>query len=248
MLDAIDAALKRIDDGHLRDLRATAASRSAQERLEALPWTTPVHRLQAQGGAWVSEPAPRTLDVRVGSSTDALTPVSVGRALARGARRRSGSGSRAVVLAAIAADQLTKLIVSSQLALDESLHVLGPFSIHHVQNSGHRLRALRERDAGGDGADGARGRLDARLLRPLGRAASGAAGRARPADRRLRPRTSIDRVRLGHVTDFLDLRYWPAFNLADSFIVVGVAILFVALLLGERPAERRCRRLDAPRS
>ena len=28
-----------------------------------------------------------------------------------------------------------------------------------------------------------------------------------------------DRVRLGHVTDFLDLRYWPAFNLADSFIV-----------------------------
>ena len=26
----------------------------------------------------------------------------------------------------------------------------------------------------------------------------------------------VDRVRLGHVTDFLDLRYWPAFNLADS--------------------------------
>ena len=43
----------------------------------------------------------------------------------------------------------------------------------------------------------------------------------------------IDRIRLGHVTDFLDLRYWPAFNLADSFIVVGVGILFVALLLGE---------------
>ena len=35
----------------------------------------------------------------------------------------------------------------------------------------------------------------------------------------------IDRVRLGHVTDFLDLRYWPAFNLADSFIVLGVIIL-----------------------
>ena len=32
----------------------------------------------------------------------------------------------------------------------------------------------------------------------------------------------VDRVRLGHVTDFLDLRYWPAFNLADSFIVIGV--------------------------
>ena len=43
----------------------------------------------------------------------------------------------------------------------------------------------------------------------------------------------IDRVRLGHVTDFLDFKYWPAFNLADSFIVVGVAILFVALMIGE---------------
>jgi signal peptidase II len=47
----------------------------------------------------------------------------------------------------------------------------------------------------------------------------------------------IDRIRLGHVTDFLDLRYWPAFNLADSFIVIGVAILFVALMLAE--ASRR---------
>ena len=35
----------------------------------------------------------------------------------------------------------------------------------------------------------------------------------------------VDRVRLGHVTDFLDLRYWPAFNLADVCIVVGVALL-----------------------
>ena len=32
----------------------------------------------------------------------------------------------------------------------------------------------------------------------------------------------LDRVRLGHVTDFLDFRFWPAFNLADVFIVVGV--------------------------
>ena len=38
----------------------------------------------------------------------------------------------------------------------------------------------------------------------------------------------LDRVRLGYVTDFLDLRYWPAFNLADSFIVIGVLILLAA--------------------
>ena len=56
-----------------------------------------------------------------------------------------------------------------------------------------------------------------------------------------------DRVRLGHVTDFLDLRYWPAFNLADSFIVVGVAILLGALVLPRPTAgrgARACRRLS----
>lgn len=35
----------------------------------------------------------------------------------------------------------------------------------------------------------------------------------------------IDRVRLGHVTDFFDFRVWPVFNVADMAIVVGVAIL-----------------------
>jgi signal peptidase II len=43
-----------------------------------------------------------------------------------------------------------------------------------------------------------------------------------------------DRVRLGFVTDFLDFRYWPAFNVADSCIVIGVGILLAALLLTER--------------
>ena len=43
----------------------------------------------------------------------------------------------------------------------------------------------------------------------------------------------VDRLRLGHVTDFLDFDYWPAFNLADTFIVVGVAILFAAILIGD---------------
>ena len=43
----------------------------------------------------------------------------------------------------------------------------------------------------------------------------------------------VDRIRLGHVTDFLDFRYWPAFNLADTFIVLGVGILFAAILLGD---------------
>ncbi|MSQ15144.1 MAG: signal peptidase II [Dehalococcoidia bacterium] len=35
----------------------------------------------------------------------------------------------------------------------------------------------------------------------------------------------IDRIRLGHVTDFFDFRVWPVFNVADSAIVTGVAVL-----------------------
>lgn len=32
----------------------------------------------------------------------------------------------------------------------------------------------------------------------------------------------IDRIRLGYVVDFIDLKFWPVFNLADVFITVGV--------------------------
>jgi len=48
----------------------------------------------------------------------------------------------------------------------------------------------------------------------------------------------IDRVTRGEVVDFLHFRLWggyswPDFNLADSFIVVGVAILVLELLASE---------------
>jgi signal peptidase II len=52
----------------------------------------------------------------------------------------------------------------------------------------------------------------------------------------------LDRVRLGAVTDFLDLAFWPAFNLADTFIVVGVAVLLATLLAADRDAARRAAR------
>lgn len=35
----------------------------------------------------------------------------------------------------------------------------------------------------------------------------------------------IDRVRLGHVTDFLDFGPWPVFNVADMSIVAGVIVM-----------------------
>jgi signal peptidase II len=40
----------------------------------------------------------------------------------------------------------------------------------------------------------------------------------------------LDRVRIGHVTDFIDFRIWPVFNLADLAIVTGVTILALCLL------------------
>lgn len=40
----------------------------------------------------------------------------------------------------------------------------------------------------------------------------------------------IDRLRFGYVTDFIDLSYWPAFNIADSAVTVGVTIFVVSLL------------------
>jgi signal peptidase II len=48
----------------------------------------------------------------------------------------------------------------------------------------------------------------------------------------------IDRVRLGEVIDFLDVHWyqhhWPAFNVADSAICVGVFLLACDMLLEER--------------
>ncbi|MBU0499800.1 MAG: lipoprotein signal peptidase [Gammaproteobacteria bacterium] len=44
----------------------------------------------------------------------------------------------------------------------------------------------------------------------------------------------IDRVLFGRVTDFIDLYYgtwhWPAFNLADSAITLGVVMLLIGLM------------------
>jgi signal peptidase II len=51
-----------------------------------------------------------------------------------------------------------------------------------------------------------------------------------------------DRLADGHVVDFLDFSlasyHWPAFNVADSAIVVG-ALLLVAEILFAKPAEKK---------
>lgn len=51
----------------------------------------------------------------------------------------------------------------------------------------------------------------------------------------------IDRLRFGYVVDFIDVHYsgwhWPAFNLADSVIVIGVALLLIEGFLPRRGPE-----------
>lgn len=39
-----------------------------------------------------------------------------------------------------------------------------------------------------------------------------------------------DRLTLGFVVDFIDLRVWPVFNAADSFISIGAVLLGISLL------------------
>ena len=163
---------------------------------------------------------PRRVDVRVGSATDGLTPISV--------------AERSLAASPV-----------QWLALDDEVRVLGPFSIHHVQNSGIAFGLFASATPivivltglavawmlGFFARSGARHPI---LPVSLGLVIGGSVSNL------------VDRVRLGHVTDFLDLRFWPAFNLADSFIVVGVGILLLTLVLADREPRRRQRVTDAP--
>ena len=47
-----------------------------------------------------------------------------------------------------------------------------------------------------------------------------------------------DRISLGFVVDFIDLRVWPVFNAADSFITVGGVLLAWALIFSGKTPKR----------
>lgn len=55
----------------------------------------------------------------------------------------------------------------------------------------------------------------------------------------------IDRVRLGYVVDFMQIGWFPIFNVADSAITVGAALLMLQFLRDDQ-AERRERQAVAP--
>ncbi len=43
----------------------------------------------------------------------------------------------------------------------------------------------------------------------------------------------VDRLRTGYVIDFFDFRVWPVFNVADTFICIGTALLIYILLFSK---------------
>ena len=176
------------------------------------------------------------LDIRVGSATNALQPISSAeRSLAAGPFQ--WLSLLVIAAAAIAADQLTKRIVSGALSLGDEVQIVGPLSIHHVHNSGIAFGLFSSATS---------------IVIVLTAVAVGAmlVFFARSAQRHpVLPvalglvlggsiSNLVDRMRAGHVTDFLDLEFWPAFNLADTFIVVGVGLLFVSFVIADRSSPR----------
>lgn len=182
----------------------------------------------------MTEPARelQQVDVRVGSTANALQPISAAeRSLAPGLAQ--WLALVVVATAAVVADQLTKQLVGRTLEVGDSVPILGPFSIHHVENSGIAFGFFASRTTVVIGVTAlavgwmlwffARsGRRHPILPVGLGLVLGGSIANL------------IDRIRLGRVTDFLDFDAWPAFNLADTFIVVGVALLFGTLVLADR--------------
>ncbi len=53
----------------------------------------------------------------------------------------------------------------------------------------------------------------------------------------------VDRFHYGYVVDFIDLRWWPVFNVADSCITLGVVLLLLASVQRDRAAAAR---LESP--
>jgi len=148
-------------------------------------------------------------------------------------RRRPDPWFLGSALVVFGVDQASKALVQMHMRLGESIPLVGPVRLTYVLNSGAAFGLF----------PGATGFLvlasfvgillvlylyrfqwgQGRLLRlALGLQLGGATGNL------------VDRLRTGYVVDFIDLRVWPIFNLADSSIVVGLTLL-LALTLLDRP-------------
>jgi signal peptidase II len=128
----------------------------------------------------------------------------------------------------VGADQAAKAIVEANLVVGEKVDVLGPAGLTLTHNRGVAFGL-----AGGAGvplillalaALGVVGYLFSRdPTRPwmwvaTGLLAGGAIGNL------------VDRIAADEVTDYVDIGSWPAFNLADVAITLGVLLLVVLYL------------------
>lgn len=145
--------------------------------------------------------------------------------------RAAWGRAAALAVGVIIADQVSKALVRNSLAPGAQHRVItGVLYIVHATNSGVAFSIF----SGGTVAvvmialvvlavllaffaTHATQRL---LWLPTGLIAGGALGNL------------IDRLRVGAVTDFIKLPDWPAFNIADSAITIGVVVLI--LVIGQR--------------
>jgi signal peptidase II len=163
-------------------------------------------------------------------------------------------GSRTPYLSAMAAivvfDQVTKTLVDRFLGLHESRTIVeGLLSLTHVRNRGAAFGILSDADIPYQSALFS-------LVSLLALGAIALYAWRLPANSRL-PQAALalimggavgnlfDRARLGYVVDFVDVywgpHHWPAFNVADSAITTGVALLVLDILRSPQTE-------DAPKS
>jgi len=158
----------------------------------------------------------------------------------------SGKYGRLLIIAGtiVIVDQITKAVVLSKMALYQSITVIpGFFSLTHIHNQGGAFGFLAQQDASiriGIFIVASMAAIFFIFLlyrqipktHPLLSAGlalifGGAIGNL------------IDRLRFGKVVDFLDFYvgalHWPAFNVADSAITVGVTIFIAHLLFRKLP-------------
>lgn len=138
----------------------------------------------------------------------------------------------------IAVDQASKAAVIASLEIGERIDIAPGLDLVHVTNPGIAFGFLSEGPAlilpvtlvallailAWFGLEGGRRRL---MWLPAGLLTGGAIGNL------------IDRLRLDHVTDFIDLPYWPSFNLADAAITIGVVVLLVMVMFGSESDPER---------
>jgi signal peptidase II len=146
--------------------------------------------------------------------------------------------------AIVALDQVAKAVVDRYLELHESLTIVdGLARLTYVQNRGAAFGILSDADLPYQS-------VLFSLVSVIALGAIAVYAWKLPVDSRL-PRTALalimggavgnllDRLRLGYVIDYVDVywgrHHWPAFNVADSAISVGVALLVLDILRSPQP-------------